>query len=432
MTVVDINKDLESSGYPFLVVKGTPYERGWQHGQAMRHKIAQLGQHYRASNTLPPWDWCKNIIDNCYLPALAEYDPFAMEEIKGISEGSGVALDIIMLINARYDLTKYKNNDQFSKFAEAASDECTVGTLIDEGSVKMVQNWDLDDYVYKNDLCIILEAHTSPQEKLPKCILTLGEVGQLGRSGMNSKGLGLCASALNTTSDFFAFPTNFEDKEQVKEIEKKYGIQLPVIPISFARRKYLSCHSYANGLKYIVRAPRHVSGNIMVATREALSIDFELTSTAYQMINPTYVDSKTGSEVLPCSDARAILTHSNHFLMPRYGPSGEYVQCKNPGGSSFYRHNLLTKRFVDVIKSTPVKKGISVDAVREAVSDTTCSPNSLSESPNPRCETSFDEPEEILMTVATAIYDLTNGVATFCKGPPHLARNWRKVHISME
>lgn len=423
---------VEEANYPHLVLRGTPYERGFEHGRSLKNKISQLGQHYKESDTLPPWDWCENVIVNCYLPALAQYDPYAMEEIRGISEGSETELTVIMLINARYDLTKYKNNDQFSKSLDTTADECTTGTLIDEGSVKMIQNWDLDDYIYKYDLCVILETHTSPQENLPKCILTLGEVGQLGRSGMNSKGLGLCANALNSNMDFFAFPQDFNDKNEVEQVKEKYGIKLPVIPISFARRKFLSCHSFANGLKYIVQAPRHVSGNVMVATREAVAMDFELTDTSYQIVHPTYVDSKTGAEILPCSDARAILTHSNHFLLPRYSCSGQYIHCKNPGGSSFYRHNIMTKRFVDIIKGTPVKDGIPMDSIREAISDTTCAPNSLSEEENPRCETAFDEPEEILMTVATAIYDLNKGTAIFCKGPPHLSKQWKKIQITME
>ena len=209
------------------------------------------------SSTLPPWEWCKNVIENCYVPALEIYDQNAMEEIRGIAAGSQTPLDLIMLINSRYDLTKYKNNDQINSVS--GTDECTTGTLIDEKSVKMVQNWDLDDYVFNNDLCVILEAHTTPEEGLPRVILTLGEVGQLGRSGMNSKGLGLCANALNSNFDFFAFPQDFGNQEEVKKVADEYGIKLPVIPISFARRKYLSCHSYANGLKYIVQTPRHVS-----------------------------------------------------------------------------------------------------------------------------------------------------------------------------
>lgn len=64
---------------------------------------------------------------------------------------------------------------------------------------------------------------------------------------MNSEGLGLCANGLNSNVDFFNFPRDPEDEAAAKKIEKEYGIKLPVIPASFARRKFLSCHSFANG-----------------------------------------------------------------------------------------------------------------------------------------------------------------------------------------
>lgn len=427
----------ETEMYPHVILTGTPFERGLKHGSILREKIQMLGNHYRTSDTLPPWDWCQNIIEWYYIPALEKYDPYAFEELKGIAKGSETSLDTIILINARYDLTKYRNNsdcaDQIADNSKTA-DECTTGAIIDEKSVKLVQNWDLDSYVYDNDLCVVLETRTTPQEGLPKTIVTLGEVGQLGRSGMNSEGLGLCANGLNATIDFFNFPIDPRDEAATKRVEKEYGIKLPVIPVSFARRKFLSCHSFANGLKYIVQSPRHVSGNILVATAAGMALDFELIPNSYFLIEPTYVDEKSGAEVLPSSNKRAFITHSNHFLSPRYTPAANYMRCKNPGGSSLYRHHLLARNFVDIIKSKPIGKGISVDDVKKCVSDRTCAPNALSESINLRDEPQYctEKDPELLLTVATAIYDLTNGTATFCKGPPHAAKKWLTVNIDIE
>ncbi len=427
----------EAELYPHVIVTGTPFERGLKHGSTLKEKIQKLGKHYKTSDTLPPWDWCENIIESYYIPALQKYDTFAFEELKGIAEGAETPLDIIILINARYDLTKYKNNsecaDQIADNSKTA-DECSTGAIIDERAVKLVQNWDLDSYVYDHDLCVVLETHTTPEEGLPKVILTLGEVGQLGRSGMNSEGLGLCANGLNSNVDFFNFPRDPKDEAAAKKIEKEYGIKLPVIPASFARRKFLSCHSFANGLHYIVQSPRHVSGNILVATAEGLALDFELIPNSYFLIEPTYVDEKTGAEVLPSFKRRAFITHSNHFVSPRYTPAANYMRCKNPGGSSLFRNHILARHFVDLITSKPMGKGISFDDIKKSVSDRTCAPNSVSESKNPRGEAQFsnEKDPEMVMTVATAIYDLTNGTAMFCKGPPHSAKQWLTVNIDME
>lgn len=99
---------------------------------------------------------------------MQKYDPFAFEELKGIAKGAETPLDIIILINARYDLTKYKNNsecaDQIADNSKTA-DECSTGAIIDERAVKLVQNWDLDSYVYDHDLCVVLETHTTSEER---------------------------------------------------------------------------------------------------------------------------------------------------------------------------------------------------------------------------------------------------------------------------
>lgn len=401
--------------YPHIIVKGDPFQRGLSHGQQLKYKIQQLANHYLTEADIPKWSFCEHIIQNYYMPALEKYDPTAYDEIKGIAEGSELPIEQIFLINARYDLTKYKNNKE-DLYKMKDDSECTAATIIDETGVKIAQNWDLDAYVFDHDLCVILEAHTEDYENLPKTIITLGEVGQLGRSGMNSKGLGLCANSLNSNTDSFDFPKPGPTLEHPA-----------VIPISFARRKYLSCHNYANGLKYIVGAPRHVGGNVMVATKEREAIDFELIPQSYFTIYPTFVDEE-GRECLPHSNGRAVLVHSNHFVSSGYSPAAGVLYCRNPGGSSLYRHRRILTRIVDAFRETPRGKGISTNAVKESFSDRACAPCALSESKNARSEPANDE---VLMTVASVVYDLTKGVMTVCKGPPHVGK-WKEYKINLE
>lgn len=404
-----------SEFYQHIVVKGTPFERGFSHGTQLKEKIQQLANHYMTEAEIPPWSWCQNVINNYYIPALKKYDPSSHAEIEGISKGSETPLEQIYLINARYDLTKYLNNKS-NLYEVKDESECTVATVIDETGVRIGQNWDLDSYVYDNDLCVILEAHTQPEENLPKVIISLGEVGQLGRSGMNSRGMGLCASSLNANIDNFTF---------TKETDG--FVNPPPIPLSFARRKYLSCKNWANGLKYVVGAPRHVSGNVLMATREKEAIDLELVPESYFVIYPTFVDSE-GRECLPNTNGRAFISHSNHFTSPGYSPSSGHLYCRNPGGSSLYRQRRVATRLVDYIKSQPRGKGLPVPVIQDCFSDTVCSPNAVSEVKNTRSE---PEGDEVLMTVASVVYDLTNGTMTVCKGPPHLAK-WKTYTIAME
>ncbi|CDR41415.1 CYFA0S07e01838g1_1 [Cyberlindnera fabianii] len=406
-----------SQSYQRIVVRGNAYERGLSHGQQLKQKIQQLAKHYRDEADVPAWPFCQHVIRNYYMPAMESYDSVGYNELQGISEGSDVAIEEIYLINARYDLQKWKNN-KTDLYKMKDESECTVATVIDETGVRIGQNWDLDSYVYDHDLCVVIEAHTSPEEALPKVMITLGEVGQLGRSGMNSRGLGLCASSLNANIDSFNFPKPGPTLEHPA-----------VIPISLARRKFLSCRNYANGLKYLVGAPRHVSGNVLVATREKEAIDLELIPESYYAIYPTFVDSD-GRETLPNSDGRAFIAHSNHFIAPGYSPSGGHIYCRNPGGSSLYRHRRVATRIVDYIKKNPSGRGIQVEAIKDVFCDTVCSPNAVSEVKNTRAEPVV-EGDELSMTVASVVYDLTNGTMSICKGPPHLGM-WETYTIEME
>jgi isopenicillin-N N-acyltransferase-like protein len=275
--------------YQHVVVSGTPWERGFSHGTQARGKIQTNVNRYKVSSSLPPREDCVRYINESYIPAIEAFFPDGLEEMKGIASGAMVELQDVLLLNARYDLARLTGH----KVGECTS----MAYLGAAGSAIVAQNWDMSAWLHDLDTIIVLESHMNPTDEPdpatpsgPRQIIVLTEAGQLARSGMNSCGLGLCANSLWTTED---------------------GIPLrPCLPHSLARSMYLHCPNFAAGLKTISTFPRHVSGNLMLASLD-LVMDIELTPSRKYTLHPEAVDLGHG----PDND-NLLITHSNHYNHP--------------------------------------------------------------------------------------------------------------------
>lgn len=317
--------------YQHIIVHGTAWERGYSHGHQARSKIQTSIERYRSSKSLPRREICFKIIQESYLLATEKHFPDGLQEMQGIAAGAEVDLEDIFLLNARYDLARLTGH---------MVSECTSMAYLDQsGSAIVAQNWDNSSWLHDMDTIIILESHLKdtedPDSKLPtapKRIIALTEAGQLGRSGMNSLGLGLCANSLWSSDD--QAPSN-----------------RPCLPFTLSRAMYLQCPNFAAGIKTLSTFPRHVSGNLIAASLD-VAIDFELAPSRKFLLHPKLVldHEKSGYR---------LITHANHFNHPA-------IDCLSglrdtyPGGSSLFRdvrlEQLLQMRLHQSVQS-PKKQG---------------------------------------------------------------------------
>lgn len=322
--------------YQHVVVSGTPWERGYSHGTQARSKIQTNVNRYKVSSSLPPREACVRYINDSYLPAIETLFPDGLEEMKGIASGAMVGLLDVLLLNARYDLARLTGH----KVGECTS----MAYLSPDGSAIVAQNWDMSAWLHDLDTIIVLESHMNHTNEPdpatpsgPRRIIALTEAGQLARSGMNSRSLGLCANSLWSTED--GIPSR------------------PCLPHSLARSMYLHCPNFAAGLKTLSTFPRHVSGNLMVASLD-LAIDIELTPSRKYILYPEAVDLGHG----PDND-HILITHANHYNHPAMihahtsGPVDTY-----PGGSSLFRD----KRLAQLLKSSPALSQIQDQEIQIA------------------------------------------------------------------
>lgn len=102
--IVDSNKveilDMTYSNLPILHLNGTPYENGFQHGAIMKNRITKLiglwKKDIEDNYQIPADEFIKMFLDSTdYIPAIKKWTPDLLEEIKGISVGSGIDFNII-------------------------------------------------------------------------------------------------------------------------------------------------------------------------------------------------------------------------------------------------------------------------------------------------------------------------------------------------
>lgn len=260
-----------SRQFPVIAVEGAPYARGLSYGRQARDMIGLTLQTY-----LSAWGAADKQVKQQLLDRVAplrfrieQHFPHLIEEIAGIAQGSGFAIDEIVALNARTEL-------MFG--AKSSEDGCTGMAVLPaaaDGKTLIGQNWDwLPDAA---SLAIVLKIKSSSGPD----IVTFVEAGMLARSGMNSDGLGLCGNYVQTDADF-----------------KQSGVPIPVV-----RRAILEQSSLPDAIGVVERVPRAFSSNHLLAHRSGHAVDLEATPQQVYVIEPQ----------------DGILVHANHFQTQESG-----------------------------------------------------------------------------------------------------------------
>jgi isopenicillin-N N-acyltransferase-like protein len=253
-----------------IVLEGEAYDRGRMYGACcaddIRRNLAGYLRLIRFHSGLKPARALE--ASRATAPAIEEYAPELLQEIRGIADGSGVELEEALLINARSELM--------------SGGECTAlavapGRTVD-GDVLLAQNWDWFSAVEPEPVLLRIR-----QPGLPE-ILTVAEAGQVGKVGLNSAGLGVALNFL-------------------EHRDRGEGV-----PIHIILRRMLSCAHLGDAIHAALSVPRGCSANLLLAHAAGELLDLELT--------PRDADFLYGE-----GDR---LVHANHFESQRLraGDSG--------------------------------------------------------------------------------------------------------------
>lgn len=254
--------------YPLIKCAGASFfEIGRQYGQQAKVQIAHAIADYRevfAETSSMSWEEIQKVALS-YVDITRRETPEVMEEVEGIAEGSGFSLADIMIVNCRYEITKFPKPK-----------ECTTAVVMPEagkdGRMYLFKNWDYRVGIMDHVVIIHI---TEPNGTR---MVGLAEAGQVLRGGMNSFGIGLACNNLQSIYD-------------------KWDVGLPSV---FARRQMLKMGNFADAVNWLKTFPRAVSNNMMVCSfNEKLAADLEVYPEGTDVIEPE----------------AGVLTHANHFIV---------------------------------------------------------------------------------------------------------------------
>lgn len=359
---------------------GDPESRGTTHGERFADEIERNVETYleRFAHLGVTEE---NVREHAaaFLPVIEDANPDYAAEMRAVSEASGVALDLVTMLNVRYEViyTAWADEaeggdagatdpDAEETVPAAGVDGCTSFGLLPaatvDGHTLMGQNWDwlapVADTLFLMDVRPDAGAHH----------LAFTEAGIVGgKCGLNEHGLGTALNGL---------------------ISERDGEEPYRKPVHVRCREILSADRFDRALGAVLDADRACSANFMLGADDEV-LDLETGPEAYNALHP----SDDG-----------VLTHSNHFVdgdISRLGPTQEH------GQTTLYR--------AERVRRALAREAGDVDAetVAGALRDHFGRPGSVCS------HVDRDRPEvEHMRTNASFVLDLTERTMLATRGPP--------------
>jgi hypothetical protein len=173
--------------FPFFSVAGTAMERGKKLGQQAKQQIAHNVESYQIifrEMSGVGWDDARAYALE-YIPYIERYDREIMEEIKGISLGSGQDLIDLLVLNARSEIIT--NLGRKAAMTDGCTSVAATSEVTRTQETLLGQNWDWHPRISPG--MIVLEIIQPPRPT----ILMVTEAGIVGKIGMNSERVWACA-----------------------------------------------------------------------------------------------------------------------------------------------------------------------------------------------------------------------------------------------
>ncbi len=161
---------------PLLVVKGTPYEMGRQHGELIKDQVRELSAHLLKSiQASDPKRFTDQALDDAWAQVAPHTDPRFKEELKGLADGSGVSLKLLQRAHTIPVIADY-----------SCSSIAAWGQATKDGHLYQTRNldWEMGLRVQEFPLIVVY----LPDEGIPHVSITFA--GCIGaNTGMNAEGI---------------------------------------------------------------------------------------------------------------------------------------------------------------------------------------------------------------------------------------------------
>lgn len=172
-----------------LDVSGTPHERGLAHGRALKDEIRELvgdlGRELESTYGVEPSVFIERFLaETDFMPAIEEWTPGLLEEVRGIAEGAELPFEEVYVWQLADEL--------WSMGSWAMRDKCTaiaVGPRGDQPTI-VAQNMDIPGFRQKYPTLLRVRYDDRPDALVLTC------PGLIGVNGMNSAAVAIACNTL--------------------------------------------------------------------------------------------------------------------------------------------------------------------------------------------------------------------------------------------
>jgi hypothetical protein len=189
----DLIPDTTYSNLPILHLVGTPYENGFQHGKTMKNKIIELVSLWKndieKKYQISADKFIKTFLDSTdYIPSIKKWTPDLLEEIKGISAGSGIDFNTIFAFQLTDEIW---TNARLINIPHHCTSVGINNYKKDGSSNYIAQNIDITPFYHGFEILLDIQDKGSNSRKL---VTTF--VGYIGANGLN-KNIGITENTLS-------------------------------------------------------------------------------------------------------------------------------------------------------------------------------------------------------------------------------------------
>jgi isopenicillin-N N-acyltransferase-like protein len=233
----------------YVELSGSGYNRGVQHGKALKVEIAEVIGRFKAdlnrSRKRDPDTLITEFLRATdFIPAIKKWTPDLLDEVKGIADGSGQRFETIFAYQLPDEIWVY--------FDRLDAHHCSgVGvTKTSSHPAYVAQNMDLGSWMHGSQAVLhILQSATTPEQ------LIFTSAGLVALNGVNESSIGVCVNTLMQLS------------------ASHNGL-----PVAFVIRGLLAKKSERSALEFI-KTVNHASGQNYILGIGDKVYDFEASAT---------------------------------------------------------------------------------------------------------------------------------------------------------
>ncbi len=266
----------------YLKLSGTPFERGVQHGEDLRSLIAEHYGRWQENITratgLSPQNYLEKFFEvTDFMPAIEQFAPDLMEEVRGLAIGANQPLRDVLARQFSDEETWFR---QMIKFGRMPAEHCSsLGAVGVHCAPNIVaQNLDLVGFSHGFELVMRIQ---EPGSDLDALVFTVA--GKISLAGMNKRGVAIaCNTVLFLDFNPAGLPEDFIVRKTLQQ------------PSLDAALTFMRSVPHASGQNYVLGDPDDVTDLEASAKQVAVFEPLQEPKRIYHTNHP-FVNSETGS-----------------------------------------------------------------------------------------------------------------------------------------